>query len=101
MHTRTHRRQRIDGEQFLHQRECDTRQQKLVFVCALILVISLDAILFEHLGLGIGRLVVQSILQRDYPVIQGVVLVIVVLYLVVNLIVDLLYGMLDPRIRYE
>ena len=47
---------------------------------------------------GIGRLVVQSILRRDYPVIQGVILVIVVLYLIVNLLVDLAYAWLDPRV---
>ena len=47
---------------------------------------------------GVGRLVVQSILRRDYPVIQGVLLVIVALYLVVNLLVDLAYGWLDPRV---
>jgi len=47
---------------------------------------------------GIGRLVVQSILRRDYPVIQGVILVIVVLYMIVNLLVDLAYARLDPRV---
>lgn len=47
---------------------------------------------------GIGRLVVQSILRRDYPVIQGVILIIVVLYLVINLLVDLAYARLDPRV---
>ena len=47
---------------------------------------------------GVGRLVVQSILRRDYPVIQGVILVIVLLYLVINLLVDLAYAWLDPRI---
>ena len=50
---------------------------------------------------GIGRLVVQSILRRDYPVIQGIILVIVVLYLAINLIVDLSYRMLDPRVELE
>lgn len=50
---------------------------------------------------GIGRLVVQSILRRDYPVIQGVILVIVVLYLVVNLLVDLAYAWLDPRVSLK
>ena len=50
---------------------------------------------------GIGRLVVQSILQRDYPVIQGVILVIVVLYLVVNFLVDISYRMLDPRVELQ
>lgn len=50
---------------------------------------------------GIGRLVVQSILRRDYPVIQGVILVIVVLYMVVNLLVDLAYARLDPRVSLQ
>lgn len=48
---------------------------------------------------GIGRMVVQSILRRDYPVIQGTILIIVLLYLVINLIVDILYAWLDPRVR--
>lgn len=48
---------------------------------------------------GIGRLVVQSVLRRDYPVIQGVMLAIVALYLIINLAVDLLCARLDPRIR--
>ena len=50
---------------------------------------------------GIGRLVVQSILRRDYPVIQGVILVIVVLYLAINLMVDLSYRLLDPRVELQ
>jgi peptide/nickel transport system permease protein len=48
---------------------------------------------------GVGQLVVQSILRRDYPVIQGVILVVVVLYLAVNLVVDLSYRLLDPRVE--
>ena len=50
---------------------------------------------------GIGRLVVQSILRRDYPVIQGVILIIVVLYMVINLLVDLSYARLDPRVSLK
>ena len=50
---------------------------------------------------GIGRLVVQSILRRDYPVIQGVILVIVCLYMVINLAVDLAYARLDPRVSLK
>jgi peptide/nickel transport system permease protein len=49
---------------------------------------------------GLGRLTVDAILRRDYPVIQGVVLLFSVSYVVVNLIVDLLYTFFDPRIRY-
>lgn len=50
---------------------------------------------------GIGRLVVQSILRRDYPVIQGVILVIVCFYLITNLLVDLAYARLDPRVSLK
>jgi len=49
---------------------------------------------------GLGRLTVDAILRRDYPVIQGVVLLFSFTYVVVNLIVDLLYTLFDPRIRY-
>lgn len=49
---------------------------------------------------GLGRLIVTSISRRDYPVIQGVVLVATILYVLVNLIIDLLYTIVDPRIKY-
>jgi len=49
---------------------------------------------------GIGRLVVDAILRRDYPVIQGVVLLFSFIYVMVNLGVDLLYTVFDPRVRY-
>lgn len=48
---------------------------------------------------GLGRLVFNSVAARDYPVIQGAVLLIAVLFLAVNLVVDLLYAVVDPRIR--
>lgn len=50
---------------------------------------------------GVGQYAVQAIAKRDFPVIQGVVLIFAMVFVVVNLIVDLLYGLLDPRIRYE
>jgi peptide/nickel transport system permease protein len=50
---------------------------------------------------GIGRLVVQSILRRDYPVIQGIILVIIVFYIVVNLVVDIVTTYLDPRVKLQ
>jgi ABC-type dipeptide/oligopeptide/nickel transport system permease component len=50
---------------------------------------------------GIGRLLIQSIGFRDYPMVQGCILLIAVTYVTVNLITDLMYGVLDPRIRYE
>ncbi len=49
---------------------------------------------------GLGRLTVDAILRRDYPVIQGVVLLFSCMYVLVNLAVDLLYTVFDPRIRY-
>jgi peptide/nickel transport system permease protein len=49
---------------------------------------------------GVGRLTVDAILRRDYPVIQGIVLLFSFVYVLVNLIVDLTYTVLDPRIRY-
>jgi ABC-type dipeptide/oligopeptide/nickel transport system permease component len=50
---------------------------------------------------GIGRLAVEAILNRDYPMVQGTVLVAAFGYLVINLMVDLSYAWLDPRIKYE
>jgi len=50
---------------------------------------------------GIGRLLIQSIGFRDYPLVQGCILFIAVTYVAVNLVTDLVYGVLDPRIRYE
>jgi peptide/nickel transport system permease protein/oligopeptide transport system permease protein len=50
---------------------------------------------------GMGRLAVEAILNRDVPIVQGVVLVSGVIYVLINLVVDLLYATLDPRIRYE
>ncbi len=49
---------------------------------------------------GVGRLAVQAIFNRDFPLIQGTVLLVAVAYLLTNLIVDVLYASLDPRIRY-
>jgi ABC-type dipeptide/oligopeptide/nickel transport system permease component len=50
---------------------------------------------------GVGRLLVQSIGFRDYPLVQGCILFVAVAYVSMNLLVDLAYGLLDPRIRYE
>jgi peptide/nickel transport system permease protein len=49
---------------------------------------------------GIGRLTIDAVLQRDYPVIQGVILVVSFLYVMINLVIDLSYTLLDPRVRY-
>ncbi len=50
---------------------------------------------------GVGRLMVDSITNRDYPVVQGAVLVIALVFTAVNLLVDLAYSFVDPRIRYD
>jgi peptide/nickel transport system permease protein len=50
---------------------------------------------------GVGRLLIQSISFRDYPMVQGCILLIAVTYVAMNLLTDLVYGFLDPRIRYE
>jgi peptide/nickel transport system permease protein len=50
---------------------------------------------------GVGRLLIQSISFRDYPLVQGCILLIAVTYVTMNLLTDLAYGLLDPRIRYD
>jgi peptide/nickel transport system permease protein len=50
---------------------------------------------------GMGRLLVRGILDKDYPVVQAVILLIAMIFVMANLIVDILYTILDPRIRYE
>ena len=50
---------------------------------------------------GVGRLLIQSIGFRDYPLVQGCILLIAVTYVLMNLLTDLAYGFLDPRIRYD
>jgi peptide/nickel transport system permease protein len=49
---------------------------------------------------GLGRLTIDAVLRRDYPIIQGVILVFSAVYVVVNLLIDVLYAAIDPRIRY-
>jgi len=50
---------------------------------------------------GIGMLAVQALSTRDFPLIQGIVLLVATIYVMVNLFVDLLYGFIDPRVRYS
>ncbi|HWV23312.1 MAG TPA: ABC transporter permease, partial [Thermomicrobiales bacterium] len=50
---------------------------------------------------GVGQLAVNSILQRDFPVVQGTVLLVTISFVVTNLIVDIAYAWVDPRIRYS
>ena len=50
---------------------------------------------------GLGRVLIQGILNRDYPVVQGAILVVSFIFIFANLLVDLLYTVIDPRIRYD
>jgi len=50
---------------------------------------------------GLGQLLVGSILARDYPVVQGAVLLVAITFVLINLLVDLLYATIDPRVRYD
>jgi peptide/nickel transport system permease protein len=49
---------------------------------------------------GLGRLTIESVLARDFPVIQSVIILFSLTYVLINLAVDIIYSMLDPRIRY-
>ena len=50
---------------------------------------------------GVGRLVVESILQRDYPTLQALLMIIAGLYVIINFLCDIIYAILDPRIQYD
>jgi ABC-type dipeptide/oligopeptide/nickel transport system permease component len=50
---------------------------------------------------GMGAMAYDGVMERDYPVVMGVVLIVAVIFIVVNLLVDLSYGFFDPRIRYD
>ena len=50
---------------------------------------------------GVGRLVINAITQRDFPLVQGGVLMMAVIFTIVNLLVDVCYAFVNPRIRYE
>ena len=49
---------------------------------------------------GVGNLVVSAVLRRDYPVIQGALLIVAALYVLINFLIDMLYLLVDPRVRY-
>jgi peptide/nickel transport system permease protein len=50
---------------------------------------------------GLGRLTIQAIFARDYPLVQGCILAITLTYIFINLVTDVLYSVVDPRIRYD
>lgn len=76
----------------------------IVTVVGLLVNVALaGAVVIEQIFVlpGLGQLVVQGILRRDFPVIQGSILAVAVLLVAINLIVDLLYAYLDPRLRND
>ena len=48
---------------------------------------------------GLSSLLIDAVIARDYPVVQGIVIILSVVFIVINLLVDILYGYLDPRVR--
>ena len=50
---------------------------------------------------GLGKLIVSAVVQRDYTLLQGVMVVYTMLFILVNLVTDLVYGVVDPRVQYE
>ena len=54
-----------------------------------------------HARQGLGTLITQAVINRDFPVVQSCVLVAATLYVLVNLVVDILYAVIDPRIKYS
>src|SRR6266513_1501849 len=70
---------------------------------AVTLGLALAAVITEYVFAlpGVGRLVVEAVFARDYPLVQGVILLIALGFILSNLLVDLLYGWIDPRIRYR
>ena len=82
---------------------CATRSIPIITVLGLTFALLIGgAIVTETVfGLpGVGNLVVSAVLRRDYPVIQGALLVIAAIYVLINLAIDLLYLAIDPRVKY-
>jgi peptide/nickel transport system permease protein len=50
---------------------------------------------------GVGRLVVQAVLTRDYPLVQGALLLFGFIFVLINIVTDILYTLVDPRVRYD
>ncbi len=94
----------------LHQRTVIWKHALKNALCPVITVLGLQfgwtlgsALVVEEVFVwpGIGRLAIGAIYRRDYPLLQGVVLIVSLLFLVVTLIVDISYSFLDPRVKYE
>ncbi len=76
----------------------------IVTVIGLVFALSLGGAIVVEIVFsipGVGRLLIESVGRRDYPVIQGVVLYIALAYVLANLLVDMTYAVIDPRIRYD
>ena len=65
------------------------------------LILTIIVFIVLRLIPGMGRILIEAVFQQDYPMIQAVVMITGTGILTLNLLVDLLYGMLDPRIRYS
>ena len=65
-------------------------------------ILLVGTVLVEHtFGLGgLGSLIVQAVQVRDYPVVQGTTIFIALMFILINLVVDILYAVIDPRVRY-
>jgi peptide/nickel transport system permease protein len=50
---------------------------------------------------GVGRLIIEAVVARDFPVVQGIVILVAAMFLLMNLLVDIAYGFIDPQIRYQ
>ena len=75
----------------------------VITVLGIILALLLNGVVITEVVFainGLGRLLVGSILGRDYPMVQGVILLTAVLFIFANFIVDILYALVNPRIRY-
>jgi len=93
----------------LHERKVVLKHAFRNALLPVVTVIGLDfgilfggAIVVEYIFAwpGLGRLILQGVMNRDYPVVMGGVLVFATLFMIINLVTDLLYTYIDPRIRY-
>jgi peptide/nickel transport system permease protein len=103
-YVRTARAKGLGEQVVIYKHALKNTMITVVTVIGIVLAITLSgSVVIETIfGLpGIGRLIINSVLRRDYPVIQGTVLFVAATYVLVNLLIDLLYVYLDPRIKYQ
>ena len=100
---RTARARGVGNQRLLLRHALKNAAVPIVTTIGLGIALLLGGVIITESGFaipGIGRLTVDSVLRHDYPVIQGIVLVVAAVYVFINLAIDLLYTVLDPRIRY-